>query len=154
MTAPDTYDVVHEGSCLCGAVRFTLRGEPLHFNVCHCTMCQKFHGAMAGPYLRYSAADFTFVEGEEFEQEYVSSDWARRTFCRQCGSSLRYQYTPQPELTFIAAGVLDTELAQGPTQHIFVKDKCSWYAILDGRPQLRSWRDESHPEAGSGDGGS
>lgn len=141
-----TDPVTHRGSCLCGAIRFVCRGEPLHFNMCHCTMCQKFHGAVAGPYLRYAAEDVV-IEGEALETKYVSSEWATRTFCRQCGSSFRYLYHPQPELMFLAAGLLDTPLPEGPTQHIFVKDKCSWYEILDGRPQLRSWRDPSHEEA-------
>lgn len=143
--------IIYRGSCLCGGIRFTCAGAPLHFNMCHCTMCQKFHGAMLGPYVRYMTEDFTINEGSELESVYDSSEWASRTFCKRCGSSFRYVYKKQPELTFIAAGLFDTPLPEGPSQHIFVKDRCSWYEIHDDLPQLRSWRDTSHEGAELGD---
>ena len=33
------------GSCLCGAVRYTVQGEPVHVGRCHCTDCRKESGS-------------------------------------------------------------------------------------------------------------
>ena len=32
---------VHEGGCLCGAVRYRVHGKPALTAVCHCTFCQR-----------------------------------------------------------------------------------------------------------------
>ena len=125
------------GSCLCGDVAFECVGPPLHFNLCHCTMCQKFHGAMLGPYVWFREEQFTLMRGAE--TVYASSAWASRSFCRRCGSSLRYLYHKEPDLVFIAAGAFDDDLGVTPERHIFVKDKCGWFEILDGLPQVASW---------------
>ena len=74
------------GSCLCGAVRFTLRQRPEQIDVCHCSMCRKFSGGIE----LGVDADPSKIEwqGEENIQIYKSSDWAERSFCRICGSGL------------------------------------------------------------------
>lgn len=42
-----------EGSCLCGAVRYQVDGPPKRVAHCHCTLCQKHHGAAFGSYAAY-----------------------------------------------------------------------------------------------------
>ncbi len=32
---------VHEGGCLCGAIRYRVMGNPQRASVCHCTDCQR-----------------------------------------------------------------------------------------------------------------
>ena len=36
---------MRSGSCLCGAVRFTVHGEPEHVGRCHCADCRKESGS-------------------------------------------------------------------------------------------------------------
>jgi len=35
---------MHKGSCLCGAVRFAVRGELPEASACHCSKCRKHTG--------------------------------------------------------------------------------------------------------------
>jgi len=35
-----------KGGCLCGAVRYVLKGEPQATVLCHCTHCQRQSGSM------------------------------------------------------------------------------------------------------------
>ncbi|KAI0404904.1 hypothetical protein F4802DRAFT_597584 [Xylaria palmicola] len=46
---------VRTGSCLCGGVKLALRGDPFMRNLCHCSSCQKFSGAVFGSLAVYKA---------------------------------------------------------------------------------------------------
>ena len=47
MTAPAA---VHQGSCLCGGVRYETTAPLQGASHCHCSMCRKAHGAAFGSY--------------------------------------------------------------------------------------------------------
>ena len=54
---------VRTGGCLCGAVRYEVRGEPVHVGRCHCTDCRKESGSAFTVYGQWPADRFT-VTGE------------------------------------------------------------------------------------------
>jgi Glutathione-dependent formaldehyde-activating enzyme len=45
--------VVRTGGCLCGAVRYTVRGEPVHVGRCHCADCRKESGSAFTVYAQW-----------------------------------------------------------------------------------------------------
>ncbi len=56
------------GGCGCGAVRFTLAGEPTNVGNCHCMECRKATGAMFFTYADWPRAAFSLVgEAREFK---------------------------------------------------------------------------------------
>lgn len=123
------------GSCLCGAVRYEITGAlgvPTH---CHCSQCRKAHGAAFGTYARVRWTDFVVVSGEKEIASYNSSHDIRRTFCRQCGSTLQFIRESRPESFSLALGTVDSDLRLPPAYHIFVGSKATWYEIADGLPQ-------------------
>jgi len=75
------------GSCLCGKVTINLTGVAKEITVCHCSLCQKFHG---GPMFALApcSEDQMALQGVKWLRRYDSSEWAQRGFCSQCGSSL------------------------------------------------------------------
>lgn len=132
------------GSCVCGAVTYEIKGTPKQINICHCKMCQKFSGSAFGSFMRVMSEDFTLTKGKETVFE--SSPWAKRTFCSKCGSSLRYINNEKPEYKFVATGTLDTDPGIRPKKHIFVKDKADWYEITDHIPQFPDWKSSVSPD--------
>jgi hypothetical protein len=120
------------GSCLCGAVRFTIDGAISGVVTCHCKMCRQWHGA-PGPYANAAWASLRFAPGDALAW-YASSDFARRGFCRDCGSSLFWRRNDGAEVS-IAAGALDDPTGLAAEAHIFVADQGDWYEIADGLPQ-------------------
>jgi hypothetical protein len=123
---------IFRGGCLCGAVRYEARGPLREVTVCHCGQCRKWHGASPG----YTAANrdgFRLTSDKELAW-YESSAFAKRGFCRKCGSSLFWQGNDRPHIS-IAAGTLDGPTHLKTTKHIYVADKGDYYDIADGLPQ-------------------
>ena len=126
---------MHEGSCLCGAVRFTVEGDLPAPSACHCTKCRKHTGHYeAGTDVPRTALT---INGIEHVTWYRSSDDVRRGFCATCGSSLFFDRTGADWIG-IAMGAFDTPTQAKLALHIFVADKGDYYEIADGLPQYAS----------------
>lgn len=124
------------GSCLCGSVRYEIRGPLGPVTHCHCSQCRKIHGAAFGTYARVDRADFTLTSGESDIRSYPSSPGVLRTFCRQCGSTLQFLRESRPDSFSLAIGTLDDDPGVRPLHHIFVASKAPWFDITDGLPQF------------------
>ena len=123
------------GSCLCGAVRYEVRGALGRIVHCHCSMCRKSSGAAFVSWSRVKAADFALLGGEDEIEAYESSADVRRTFCRKCGATLQYAEPSKPDHFFLAVGTLDDDPGVRPAMHIFTASKAPWLDIADGLPQ-------------------
>ena len=76
----------YDGGCLCGAVRFRTGGALRGVVYCHCSQCRKQSGHF---YAATNVADADIViEGTESITWYEASAFARRGFCKTCGSVL------------------------------------------------------------------
>ena len=95
------------GSCLCGGVRFTTKGQPRPVIICHCSQCRKQSGhCWAATALPENALHLTKADSLAW---YAASDRAKRGFCSNCGAFLFWQATGSDQISF-AAGAID-----GPT---------------------------------------
>lgn len=123
---------MHKGSCLCGAVRFSVEGNLKPPDACHCTICRKTSGHYyAGTDVPRTAVT---IEGEENVTWYRSSEKARRGFCSTCGSSLFFDPIYRDWIG-IAMGAFDKPTNTHLAIHIFVANKGDYYEITDGLPQ-------------------
>lgn len=123
------------GSCLCGSVRYEIRGPLGRITHCHCSMCRRAHGAAFGSYARVNWADFTWLSGESEVASFQSSPGVRRTFCPRCGSPLQFIRDSRPQTFSLAVGTLDDDPGIRPSGHIFVGSKAPWFEITDALPQ-------------------
>ena len=123
------------GSCLCGSVRYEIRGPLGRITHCHCSMCRRAHGAAFGSYARINWADFSWLSGETEVASFQSSPGVSRTFCRRCGSTLQFIRDSQPQTFSLAVGTLDNDPGVRPSSHIFVGSKAPWFEITDALPQ-------------------
>lgn len=130
-----------KGSCLCNRITYQVDDTAKQINLCHCKMCQKFHGSAFGSYTRVLSKHFQFLTGASLEKTYDSSSSTQRSFCLNCGSSLRYINKDKPQFIYIATGTFDEGPHIKPSQHIFVKNKADWYEIDEEIPQAKGWRD-------------
>jgi len=123
----------HQGSCLCGAVRFRAHGALRGIVYCHCSQCRKQSGHF---YAATNVADADIVvEGAESITWYEASSFARRGFCKNCGSLLFWKPRDDAYIS-VLAGSFDEPTDLRGECHIFVGDKGDYYAIDDGLPQF------------------
>ena len=94
------------GSCLCGGVRFEVRGPLRPVVACHCTQCRKTSGHYVAA-TQARQADMA-ITGDSLSW-YQSSQSAERGFCGTCGSNLFWRRVGGTAIS-IFAGALD-----GPT---------------------------------------
>lgn len=123
------------GSCLCGIVRYEIRGAVGRASHCHCSMCRKAHGAAFGTYGRVERSDFVLVSGAGEIASYRSSPDVIRTFCKRCGSTLQFISDKRPSTFALALGTLDDDPGVRPSLHIYVASKAPWFPITDNLPQ-------------------
>lgn len=129
-------DRVHDGGCLCGAVRFRVTGPLREIIACHCSMCRRATGTFVAA---TAAADSDLVvTGAEALGWFRSSGEAERGFCRTCGSNLFWR-RPGSDRTSILAGSLDQPTGLAIARHIFVADKGDFYEIGDDAPRHDAW---------------
>jgi hypothetical protein len=134
-----------EGSCHCGAVRFSVESRhPYPFNLCYCSICRKTAGG--GGYainlsgdnatlkvigrrsLRAYSAKIQNPEDAEPEQSP-----AKRHFCGKCGSCLWLWDPRWPELVHPFASAIDTELPVPPERtHLMLDFKAPWVELHAG----------------------
>ncbi len=128
-------ETTHTGGCLCGGVRYQVRGELRGVIACHCSQCRRtsgHHSAMT------SAPDERLCVTAETLVWYRSSASAERGFCRVCGSNLFWRPHAQNR-TSIAAGTLDAPTGIAIERHIFVAEKSDYYEIADALPKMAGW---------------
>lgn len=117
----------YEGGCRCGAVRYSLAGEPYKSGLCHCTECRKETGSSFLYYADWRPDQFT-----------VSGDYATyegRSFCPVCGGTLFHLGDDQVE---VALGSLDeAPVAIVPDAEGWIKRREPWLAQVAGARQCR-----------------
>lgn len=139
-----------EGSCHCGAVRFSVRSRhPYPYQRCYCGICRKTQGG--GGYAVNLAADAeTFkLTGKKHvaiyharfrnpEDARAHTSTAERAFCSKCGSAL-WLFSPEwPELIHPFASAIDTPLPAPPERtHLMLDFKAPWVEVEASRHDKR-----------------
>lgn len=124
--------MVHEGGCLCGAVRFKARGEPINVRICHCRLCQR---SFAAPFFARALFDLEAVDLDGPAGRYPTSERIDRVFCTRCGTRIG-SWRTNGTAAGIALTLFDDRNAFAPTEHIWVSEKIEWVRIADGLPQF------------------
>jgi hypothetical protein len=128
-----------EGSCHCGAVRFTVQSHhPYPFNLCYCSICRKTAGGGGYAINLGAAAETLKVEGGQHLRVYrarlhdpetgtTETSTGQRNFCGECGSALWLWDPTWPDLIHPHASAIDTPLPVPPERtHLMLGSKANW----------------------------
>lgn len=131
----------HEGSCLCGTVRFRVIGDFQHFYLCHCSHCRKDTGSAHAANLFSSTAALQWIAGEECVRRFeLPGTRHGRSFCGTCGSALP-MVQMNGALLVVPAGSLDSSLSLAPDAHLFVSRRAAWDRDLEKAPTFETLPD-------------
>lgn len=136
-----------EGGCLCGTVRYRVRGEPVRVTHCHCLDCRRSSGAAFVTWAEFALADFVFSMGEPAQNS--SAPGVLRTFCRRCGTPLTY-LREGGETIDVTVCSMDDPTAVSPQDHIWTVRQLPWVRLDDALPRHDRGRDEAGEDSPEG----
>ena len=132
----DAKPVVVRGSCLCRSVRFAATLPTEFCGHCHCTMCQRSHGAAFVTWFGLKKEQLELTQGADKLVHHASSDHGVRSFCRECGSSLFCELSNHPGTIDIVLANMESPIDRAPQAHIYCSDRVSWIDVEDELPRL------------------
>jgi hypothetical protein len=127
------------GSCLCGAVRFTVSAPVADLRACHCTSCQKASGAGGSVNAVVPLSAFAITQGtpKRYDARADSGRTLYRYFCGDCGSPIYSQRaTEHNNLVVVRAGLLDRKDGMKIKTHIWTKSAAPWAHFEPGSQQV------------------
>ena len=119
------------GSCLCGAIRFTVAAPVKELRACHCRNCQKASGAGGSVNAVMPSAAFRITRGtpKRYSARADSGRLLHRYFCGDCGSPVYSQRETTPETVVVRAGLLDDAGEMNIVANIWTKSARGWSHI-------------------------
>jgi hypothetical protein len=97
---------------------------------CHCTQCRKMTGNYWASF-HVEDADLKLIKTDGLKW-FASSDFAKRGFCKECGSTLFWKKNGSSN-TSVCPGTIDGKTGLTLTEHIFVEDSGDYYQIAGGQ---------------------
>ncbi|MDN5002277.1 GFA family protein [Bradyrhizobium sp. GCM10027634] len=121
MTRPFT------GGCACGAIRYSIAGEPLFSNHCQCRDCQRESGTGHGSYATFGRAGVTVTgEARTWDMTGDSGNVKTRAFCPACGVAVYMTFQAMPDIFTIRAASLDEPARYKPQVVTYAARGHSW----------------------------
>jgi len=134
-------DKLYTGGCLCGALRYEARGEPLWAGHCYCADCRKASGSGFIPFIGFSRAALRFSgQSLAYRSKAANGNVATRNSCPVCGGLVFGGEVDASDSFTIYAGSLDDPSLFHPTTAIFTRGRPAWalvpphLATFEGQP--------------------
>lgn len=130
---------VHEGGCVCGAVRYETRGDPLRVTVCHCAWCQRRTGTAFSVEAIFEDEKVDIQGGPLTKYRHISDRsgrWLDVEFCPRCGTNIGLTLEWRPGVRIIDAGTFDVpgwiRADKHRFRHIFLRSSQDWSLVPQG----------------------
>ncbi|MEO8157871.1 MAG: GFA family protein [Betaproteobacteria bacterium] len=123
----------HDGSCFCGAVQFTVSGDPAAMGYCHCDSCRRWSAAPVNAFTLWKPDAVRITKGAANIGTYNKTPNSYRKWCKSCGGHIFTEH-PGMGLTDVYAAVIPSFPFQAG---VHVNYQESVLRIPDGAPKLR-----------------
>jgi len=123
----------YAGSCFCGAVQFTVTGDPAAMGYCHCRSCRHWSAGPVNAFTLWKPNAVKVTRGAEHIGTYNKTPGSSRKWCKLCGGHVFTEH-PGMGLTDVYAAVIP-DLPFKPGVHVHYQE--SVLRIKDGVPKLK-----------------
>ena len=126
------------GGCLCGAIRYESRAEPLFSINCHCRDCQRTTGTAYAPVLAVPRDALSITQGEPtyYTSQSDSGETVSRGFCPECGSGIFSKLSANPDIVGLKAASLDDPSWFRPAVDIYTDSAQPWDVMNPDLPKV------------------
>lgn len=124
-------DPIHAGGCLCGAVRYEVRGPALQTTLCHCEDCRRASGAPVVAWTFFRGGALEWTRGEPASIGHADRV---RWFCAGCGTPLLFVDPSLPGFTEVNTCSLDEPGRFAPADECWLADRLGWMELRSGLP--------------------
>jgi len=117
---------LHTGACLCGAVKYSIEGDPKSSIVCHCKFCQQRTGSTSAFLIYFEQDTVKSLEGQLKSYTHVSDESGRQIvieFCENCGSPVTWTLDLVPSWRGFEGGSFDDNSQFSRNTHMWT-DSC------------------------------
>lgn len=123
----------YKGNCFCGAVQFTVTGEPAAMGYCHCASCRHWSAGPVNAFTLWNPDAVTISQGTDKIGTHNKTSNSSRKWCRTCGGHL---FTDHPAWNLVdvyAATIPGFPFKPGV--HVHYQETV--LPIKDGLPKLK-----------------
>jgi len=131
------------GRCFCGAVEFSVSGEPAAMGYCHCTSCRHWSASPVNAFTLWPPEAVKVTQGAEYAGSYSKTPTSCRKWCTLCGGHLFTEH-PGMGLIDVYAAVLKS-FAYQPSVHVHYHE-----TVLEMKDGIPKFRDLPAEAGGSG----
>ena len=125
--------ITNKGKCFCGAVEFTVIGEPAAMGYCHCSSCREWSAGPVNAFTLWAPDTVKVTKGGDNIGVYHRTDRSLRKWCKTCGGHL---FTDHPgwKLTDVYAAVIPSVTFK-PALHVNYQETV--LPMKDGLPKQK-----------------
>ncbi|MCJ8324488.1 MAG: GFA family protein [Rhizobiales bacterium] len=101
---------IAKGGCLCGKLRYAVKGQPQRLTYCYCKYCQRATGGgnLVSPVFDSANVEITHGKAKIYEHRSEGSGKLMYVhFCDQCGTKILHTYERFADVTGLYGGTFD-----------------------------------------------
>ena len=130
----------YTGSCFCGAVEFSLKGQPDLMGYCHCDSCRHWSAGQVNAFTLWQPDSFKITKGMEnlagFDKIAATKNetgTSNRKWCKTCGSHVVIEH-PTMGLVDVPAAIIEG-ISFTPAFHVHYQETV--HPMMDGLPKFK-----------------
>ncbi|PYI78925.1 MAG: GFA family protein [Verrucomicrobia bacterium] len=128
-----------EGGCLCGNMRYRLRGSVRNGSICYCIDCRRASGAPGVAWVSVRREDFLVLSGQLKQVKHADR---LRSFAGCCGTPILIQDADDSEWVDVTTCSMDSPELYSPQAAIWTEDRLSWIPSLSSLVEFRCAREK------------